>query len=98
MANLVVVRKKSGEIRLCVNFKNLNKFSKKDNYPLPKMEHLVPPGFNSSQARTIKLKTAKYCIHENLLYWRDPSGVLLRCLDKEQSVEVMQQFHSSVCG
>eukprot|EP00253_Pinus_taeda_P029127 PITA_29127 len=41
IANLVVVRKKNGEIRLCVDFKNLNKCSKKDNYPLPKMEHLL---------------------------------------------------------
>jgi len=41
VANLVVVRKKNGEIRLCVDFRNLNKCSKKDNYPLPKMEHLL---------------------------------------------------------
>ena len=41
IANLVVVRKKNGEIRLCVDFTNLNKCSKKDNYPLPKMEHLL---------------------------------------------------------
>ena len=41
IANLVVVRKKNGEIRLCVDFINLNKCSKKDNYPLPKMEHLL---------------------------------------------------------
>ena len=41
VANLVVVRKKSGEIRLCVDFRNLNKCSKTDNYPLPKMEHLL---------------------------------------------------------
>jgi len=40
VANLVV-RKKSGEIRLCVDFRNLNKCSKKDSYPLPKMEHLL---------------------------------------------------------
>ena len=39
--NLVVVRKKNGEIRLCADFRNLNKCSKKDNYPLPKMEHLL---------------------------------------------------------
>ena len=25
----------------CVDFRNLNKCSKKDNYPLPKMEHLL---------------------------------------------------------
>ena len=41
IANLVVVRKKNGEIRLCVDLRNLNKCSKKDNYPLPKMEHLL---------------------------------------------------------
>ena len=41
IANLVVVRKKNGEIRLCVDFRNLNKCSKKENYTLPKMEHLL---------------------------------------------------------
>ena len=36
ISNLVVVRKKNGEIRLCVDFRNLNKC-----YPLPKMEYLL---------------------------------------------------------
>jgi hypothetical protein len=41
VANLVPVRKKNGEIRLCVDFINLNRSSRKDNYPLPKMEHIM---------------------------------------------------------
>jgi ribonuclease HI len=41
VANLVLVRNKSGEIRLCVDFRNLNKSSRKDNYPLPNMEHTL---------------------------------------------------------
>jgi hypothetical protein len=41
VANLVPVRKKSGEIILCVDFRNLNRRSKKDNYPLPNMEHIL---------------------------------------------------------
>ena len=41
IANLVPVRKKNGEIRLCVDFHNLNKCSRKDNYPPPKMEHIL---------------------------------------------------------
>ena len=41
IANLVIVRKKNGEIGLCIDFKNLNKCSNKENYPLPKMEHLL---------------------------------------------------------
>jgi hypothetical protein len=39
--NLVPFRKKNGEIRLCVDFRNLNKCSLKDNYPLPKMDHIL---------------------------------------------------------
>ena len=41
VANLVPVRKKNGEIRLCVDFRNLNKVSLKDNYPLPKMDQIL---------------------------------------------------------
>jgi hypothetical protein len=41
VANLVPVRKKSGEIRLCVDFRNLNKVSLKDHYPLPKMDYIL---------------------------------------------------------
>jgi hypothetical protein len=41
VANLVPVRKKNGEIRICVDFRNLNRRSKKDNYPFPNMEHIL---------------------------------------------------------
>jgi hypothetical protein len=41
VANLVPIRKKNGEIRLCVDFQNLNRASLKDNYPLPKMDHVL---------------------------------------------------------
>lgn len=41
VANLVPVRNNNGEIRLCVDFRNMNRSSKKDNYPLPKMEHIL---------------------------------------------------------
>jgi hypothetical protein len=38
---LFPTRKKSGEIRLCIDFRNLNKVSLKDNYPLLKMDHIL---------------------------------------------------------
>jgi hypothetical protein len=38
---LVSVRKKNGEIRLCVDFRNLNRSSLKDNYSLPKMDNVL---------------------------------------------------------
>ena len=41
VANLVPVRKKNEEIRLCVDFRNLNRSSLKDNYPLPKIDQIL---------------------------------------------------------
>ena len=41
ISNLVPVHKNIGEIRLCIDFWNLNKASLKDNYPLPKMDHIL---------------------------------------------------------
>ena len=41
VSNLGLVRKKSGEIRLCIEFRDLNKASLKDNCPFPKMDHIL---------------------------------------------------------
>lgn len=41
VSNLVPVRKKNGDIRLCVDFWDLNQASLKDHYSLPPMKHLL---------------------------------------------------------
>jgi hypothetical protein len=41
VSNLVLVWKKNREIRLCVDFRNLNRVSDKDNYPVPPMEQIL---------------------------------------------------------
>lgn len=41
ISNLVLVRKKNGDIRLCVDFQDLNRVSLKDHYPLPSMESIL---------------------------------------------------------
>ena len=53
VANLVHVGKKNGEIRLCVDIRNLNRSSKKDNYPLPNMEHILQRFIGSSRMSMI---------------------------------------------
>lgn len=49
VSNLVPTRKKTGEIRLCVDLRNVNKVSLKDNYPLPKMDHILQRVVGSSR-------------------------------------------------
>ena len=41
VANLVPLRKKSGDIKICIYFRNLNQASLKDNYLVPAMEQIL---------------------------------------------------------
>ena len=41
LSNIVSVKKKNGQIRCCVNFRNLNKACPKDEFPLPNMDLLI---------------------------------------------------------
>jgi len=38
---VVVVKKKNGKFKFCVNYKSLNDIIKKDNYPLPRIDELI---------------------------------------------------------
>ncbi len=40
-APVLFVKKKTGELCLCVDFHGLNKISKKDHYPLPLISDLL---------------------------------------------------------
>jgi hypothetical protein len=53
VSNLVPVRKKNGEIILCVDFRKLNRSSKKENYPLQKMEHILQRVIGASKISMI---------------------------------------------
>ena len=41
MANTVVVQKKNGKDRVCIDFTDLNKACPKDSFPLPLIDRLV---------------------------------------------------------
>ena len=41
IANIVLVKKKNGQIRVCVDFRDLNRSCSKDDFPLPNTELMV---------------------------------------------------------
>jgi hypothetical protein len=48
-----------------------------------------PPGLTKTKARFFKLKALKFCILEGNLYWKDPGGILLNCLLKDEDDKVL---------
>jgi hypothetical protein len=40
-APIVLVKKKSGETRLCVDYRRLNGITKKDSFPLPRIDDVL---------------------------------------------------------
>ena len=48
-----------------------------------------PPDMDRSKKRAFKLKAAKYCIIENNLYWKDPIGILLICVNEEEAQRII---------
>jgi hypothetical protein len=50
------------------------------------------------KVRDLKLKSIKYFLIDQVLYWKDPLGVFLRCLDPQEAQKIMSDFHDSLCG
>uniref|UniRef100_A0A2N9EXH7 Integrase catalytic domain-containing protein n=1 Tax=Fagus sylvatica TaxID=28930 RepID=A0A2N9EXH7_FAGSY len=48
LSNIVPVKKKNGQIRCCVDFRNLNKACPKDEFPLPNMDLLIDSAAGSA--------------------------------------------------
>lgn len=48
--------------------------------------------------RDLELKVVRYCLMEKHLYWRDPTRVLLKCVDENEAQRIMIEIHIGVCG
>ena len=63
------------------------------------LQHLeCPLELEISKTRSLKLKAVKYCILNQNLYWKDPIGILLKCVDEDESKQVIINMHKGVCG
>jgi hypothetical protein len=50
---IVLVKKKNGEIRFCVDYRKLNAVTKQDSYPLPKMDEILEAFGSSTHFSTL---------------------------------------------
>ena len=61
-APVLFIRKKDGSLHLCVDFRGLNKISKKDRYPLPFISNLLSTAGKARLYTTIDLRHAYHVV------------------------------------
>ena len=57
-----------------------------------------PLELNRNECKSLKLKAMKYVLIDQVLYCKDPGGILLKCLEKSEVDVVTSELHSGVCG
>ena len=58
----------------------------------------APLGLSRTKKRFLKMKASKFCIIDNVLFWRNHEGILLNCLTIEENDNVLKEFHAGDCG
>ena len=58
----------------------------------------APLELSRTKSRFLKIKSLKFCILGNDLFWRDHEGILLDCLLKDEAENILQEFHAGDCG
>lgn len=59
-ANVVLVNKKDGGVRLCVDYRRLNAVTEPDCYPLPRMEDILHAAKTSNYMTTLDLRSGYF--------------------------------------
>jgi len=62
-APVLFVKKKDGSLRLCVDFRGLNKITKKDRYPLPLISDLLDSPCKARIYTKIDLRHVYHLVH-----------------------------------
>ena len=58
----------------------------------------APLGLSRTKKRFLKMKASKFCIIDNVLFWRNHEGILLNCLTLDETDKVLREFHAGDCG
>ena len=63
------------------------------------LQNLTCPEYlKGHKRRALRLKVVRYCITQEGLSWRNPDGVILRCVNEQESKKLITELHSGFCG
>jgi len=64
-------------------------------YVLLKLQ--APPGLSRTKKRFLKMTSLKFCILENVLFWKNHDGIILNCLLKDEADKALNEFLAGDC-
>jgi len=53
---------------------------------------------SSKERRTLNMKLNKYVLIANILFRRNFDSILLTCVDENQALALIKEFHEGICG
>ena len=58
----------------------------------------VPHDLNKNECRSLKLKAMKYVLIDQILYWSNHGGMLLKCFQRSEVDSVTAELHGDARG
>ena len=50
------------------------------------------------QRRALRLKASKYILTQDGLGWKNSDGIILNCVNLEESQVIIREMHAGMCG
>ena len=69
-SSIVFVRKKNGSTRLCVDYRKFNNITRKDSYPLPRIDYAMEALQGASCFSTLDLKSGCWQVELSPKLWK----------------------------
>eukprot|EP00253_Pinus_taeda_P010676 PITA_10676 len=58
----------------------------------------APPGLSRTKKRFLRMKSSNFCVIDGALFWKNYEGIFLKCLTKDETNNVMREFHAGDYG
>jgi hypothetical protein len=57
-----------------------------------------PPLDDNAEVERITCKSKMYHLIDGVLYRRGANGMMMKCISREEGIQLLQDIHSGVCG